>query len=352
MISQDSYTGSSHERTALLADAIQQGKNVQRFVHPDIKAELAELPYRSEETLFADLPAESASPVQLDPPPIEQPQRRSIPEQIACELQRPFRRLLQRLISFAGLQPVPPPAEPQPDLLAEFRQILASYEQKIHDLEANYCSMLASDRLNYHDSSLVPPRGNEHHSLSDQSIECLFVHTRLPAPPARVLVLGCGQSKMAIELASLGFDVVEVDRAPVALQHPNLTVIQTNAPDLPVAAESFAVVVSVSPLASEQASEEQKRTAALQMTTQVLHTLRREGTFLLAAPYTTATQAIDSALTPSLLQTVTHPFHVCEMSYALLAGKCWQVTSNEEAARQNLSPQHVSTLVLVAMQKG
>ncbi|RCS46449.1 class I SAM-dependent methyltransferase [Bremerella cremea] len=355
MIFQHSESGLPPERAALLAEAIQQGRDAQRFVRPDIKAELADLPYRKEALLLEEPCAESSPPVQLDPLSIEEPKRRSIAKKVLRELQRPFRRLLKRLRSISVLQPghsEPCPAEQQPDPLEEFRNILRSYEQKIHDLEVNYCSMLASDRLEYRDSITTRSPVFDQHDLSDHAIESLFVHTRLPAPPARVLVLDCAQSKIAIELASLGFDVVGADRQRVSLQHPNLVVIHANGHNLPVAAESFDVVVSLASLSRDQSSENHKHEEAAQIAAEALRVLKHGGKFLLAAPYTTANEATGLALNSSVLQQMTLPFDVKESSYALLEGKFWKVTSDEEAARQNVSPQHVSTLVLLAMQKG
>ena len=41
-----------------------------------------------------------------------------------------------------------------------------------------------------------------------------FVFARLPAPPARVLEVGCGSGELALEIAAAGYDVLAID--PVA----------------------------------------------------------------------------------------------------------------------------------------
>ena len=52
--------------------------------------------------------------------------------------------------------------------------------------------------------------------VSERILEEIFVHTHLPRPPARLLALGCGNSTNAIEMASLGFQVVGIDAQSVA----------------------------------------------------------------------------------------------------------------------------------------
>ncbi len=347
MISQDSHSGLPNERAALLAEAMQKGLDARRFVRPDTSTALAETPYVEEEP-------QVEPPVEVEPPPSEPP-KRSVAQKILRELQRPLRQLLKRLPLGSSLKADPVhavDAENLPDPMAEFREMISSCEQKIHDLEAYYSSMLASERLACFDSTVARNPSLAERDLTDHAMECLFVHTRLPAPPARVLVLGCSQSKIALEMASLGFEVVGVDRQQVSLQHPNLTTIQANGANLPVAAESFDVVVSISAIAKSQSGESLKYAEASQMTTEALRVLRRGGQFLVTAPYTTADEPAGPAVDPVLLESITRPFHVRETSFALLDGECWNVTSDEATARIDASSERTNTMVLVAMQKG
>jgi hypothetical protein len=70
-------------------------------------------------------------------------------------------------------------------------------------------------------------------------LEQVFVHTRLPAPPARLLELGGG----SIELAGLGFHVVGVDRWRPAEEFGNLRLVRAEPPKLPFPDGSFDVAV-------------------------------------------------------------------------------------------------------------
>jgi hypothetical protein len=55
------------------------------------------------------------------------------------------------------------------------------------------------------------PRGDARRKVETNGIERMFVHSRLPPPPARVLLVGSSASAIAPELRSFGFDVAETD---------------------------------------------------------------------------------------------------------------------------------------------
>ncbi|HLY48839.1 MAG TPA: methyltransferase domain-containing protein [Solirubrobacteraceae bacterium] len=67
-----------------------------------------------------------------------------------------------------------------------------------------------------------------------------FVRESLPAPPARVLEVGAGKGELAVELASLGYDVVAID--PKA-EGPVVRPVFLHKLDEPV--ESFDAAVAV-----------------------------------------------------------------------------------------------------------
>jgi SAM-dependent methyltransferase len=71
----------------------------------------------------------------------------------------------------------------------------------------------------------------------------------LPAPPARVLDLGCGEGRLARDLTSRGYEVVGVDRSPTMLAAardaaPELELHLADASALPFPDASFAVVAA------------------------------------------------------------------------------------------------------------
>lgn len=61
-----------------------------------------------------------------------------------------------------------------------------------------------------------------------------------------VLDLGCSSSRFPVELASLGYRTVAVDRRPYPFRHPNLTFVHADLTSLPFRSQSFDAVTAVS----------------------------------------------------------------------------------------------------------
>ncbi len=80
----------------------------------------------------------------------------------------------------------------------------------------------------------------------DRSIERMFVHSRIPRPPSRVLTLDDGATGVAMELAAFGFDVWVADDGPNQDEHPKLRRYRPVLGALPFAEATFDVVVSLS----------------------------------------------------------------------------------------------------------
>src|SRR3954452_22157598 len=71
----------------------------------------------------------------------------------------------------------------------------------------------------------------------------------VPAPPARVLDLGCGEGRFSRDLKTLGYDVVGIDISPTLVAaareaDPSLEVHEASAAALPFAEHSFDLVVA------------------------------------------------------------------------------------------------------------
>ncbi len=75
-------------------------------------------------------------------------------------------------------------------------------------------------------------------------IEGLFLHTRVPLPPARTLVLSAGAAH-ALDLASLGFQVVSLAGRPAG-GHPNLSAASATDGPWPFESGQFDLVVGLS----------------------------------------------------------------------------------------------------------
>jgi ubiquinone/menaquinone biosynthesis C-methylase UbiE len=75
----------------------------------------------------------------------------------------------------------------------------------------------------------------------------------LPPPDGLALDVGCGEGRLARDLAARGYDVTGIEPAPTLLQaakkaHPEGTYIQAEASDLPFSAESVQLLLSYNSL--------------------------------------------------------------------------------------------------------
>ena len=75
------------------------------------------------------------------------------------------------------------------------------------------------------------------------ALQRMFVHSRLPRPPARVLNIGDPGHAVAIELASFGFDVWTLDSAPAVPSPRQVRRARAAGDALPFAGASFDAVV-------------------------------------------------------------------------------------------------------------
>lgn len=191
--------------------------------------------------------------------------------------------------------------------------------------------------------------------VSARILEQIFVHTHLPRPPARLVELGCGSSTNAIEMASLGFQVVGVDARPIPLRHPNFTMIQTQHAELPFEDESFdgAVALSTQQHSGLGWSTSAERGAPLeQAIAEVFRVLKRGGRFLLTLPFgrpsiTSVQRAYDCAQLDRLL----YAFRMIERGYGVYEGDAWAFTLDEQRAEQMDGSDGVRAVCLLVLEK-
>ncbi|HEY7424661.1 MAG TPA: class I SAM-dependent methyltransferase [Gemmataceae bacterium] len=167
--------------------------------------------------------------------------------------------------------------------------------------------------------------------INERILEPIFIHTHLPRPPARLLDLGCSASTNAIEMASLGFEVVGVDPRPQPLSHPNFTMIQANLAGLPFDDESFDAAVALSALGHRPSDE--------QTVAEVFRVLKRGGRFLVTAPYRARLDRLLGA------------FRVVERGYGVRDGDIWSFTLDERKAEQTDSAERVGAVCLLVLEK-
>jgi SAM-dependent methyltransferase len=185
----------------------------------------------------------------------------------------------------------------------------------------------------------------------ERIIEHIFVHTRLPRPPARVLDLGCAESTNAVEMAGLGFEVVGADARAVPFQHPALRVVRTDIGSLPFADGSFDVVVSLSTLARlglDRCGPPPGRATPARVIAEARRVLRPGGRFILTLPFgrpalTRARQVYDGGMLDALLE----PFQRIETAFGVRDGEAWSYTTDVSLAEQADSGARVSAVALV-----
>jgi SAM-dependent methyltransferase len=192
-------------------------------------------------------------------------------------------------------------------------------------------------------------------AVTERIVEHIFVHTRLPRPPARVLDLGCAESSNSLEMASLGFDVVGVDLRPLPLQHPNFRMLIADIGNLPLPDASFDVVVSLSTIEHvglDWYTPSPDGTSDHKVIAEVKRLLKPGGRFLLTIPFgqhivTPVHRVYNRAMLDALLL----PLKRVETSFAVLDGNSWVHTNDVERAGQAESAKRVSAVALVVAEK-
>ncbi len=191
-------------------------------------------------------------------------------------------------------------------------------------------------------------------AVTERILEHIFVHTRMPRPPARVLDMGCAESLAAIELASMGYQVVGVDLRRLPLEHPNFTQVQANLGDLPFPDGAFDVVVCLSTVEHVGLGWYTKAdtTTDRKAIREAARTLKSGGTFVLTVPFGRATiTPLHRVYDRSQLDDLLTPLSVREVSFGVRDGETWVMTDDEAAAARADSAERVSAVALVVAEK-
>jgi SAM-dependent methyltransferase len=191
--------------------------------------------------------------------------------------------------------------------------------------------------------------------VSERILEHMFVHTRLPRPPARVLDLGCAESTAAIELASFGYQVQGVDLRSLPVYHPGFTMVHADVGRLPFADASYDAVVSLStvehvglgwytPVAAASSDREAVAEAR--------RVLRPGGRFVLTIPFgRPATTRVHRVYDRAGLDELLAPLRRVETLFGVRDGQAWSVTADAEAAERADSAERVSAVALAVAER-
>lgn len=192
-------------------------------------------------------------------------------------------------------------------------------------------------------------------SVSERILESIFVHTRLPRPPARVLDLGCAESTNPVEMAGLDYRVVGVDLRPLALAHPNFAMARADVARLPFADGTFDVAVSLSTIEHvglDWYAESGGATTDERAVAEVARVLRPGGRLILTLPFGEDAQTpVQRIYGPTRLGKLLAPLRRTETLYGLRDGLAWSVTSDEARAAEVRSIDRVNAVALVVAEK-
>jgi hypothetical protein len=197
------------------------------------------------------------------------------------------------------------------DLSGQGRRLTELFHHLHQEQEARQLLAGRIDRLAGEEARTPPPP-----EASDHVLEQVFLHTRLPAPPAQLLELSWGPAARAVELTSLGFQVtgVALDALPPG-PHGGPA-------DLPFPDESFDVVTALSDLA------ETGPPADLHAVAEAARVLRPGGRLLLSVPYGGPNgPGYDRARLEALLR----PLAVVELTFGVCRGGRWAFAADEPA---------------------
>lgn len=197
--------------------------------------------------------------------------------------------------------------------------------------------------------------GPQVRGITERILEHIFVHTRLPRPPARVLDLGCSESTNAIEMATLGYEVVGVDLRPLPLKHPSFTMVEANLSDMPFEDNSFDVAVALSTIEHVGLgwyTEEERGSSDQQTIAEVLRVLKPGGKFLLTTPFGRAGQTpVHRIYDRTRLRELLQPFREIERAYGVRDGEDWSFTLDEKKAEGADGIERVSAVCLMVLEK-
>jgi SAM-dependent methyltransferase len=184
---------------------------------------------------------------------------------------------------------------------------------------------------------------------ADRSIERMFVHSRIPRPPSRVLTLDDGATGVAMELAAFGFDVWVSDDGPNQDEHPKLRRYRPVLGALPFAEATFDVVVSMSSSARRVQKDPayvEKDPACVEKdpaygaeVAELVRVLKPGGRFIVTC------SAGDHGSDPGTIASMLAPLRVTEMLRATRNDGVWSVAAADVVEPQRVKREAIALVV-------
>lgn len=199
--------------------------------------------------------------------------------------------------------------------------------------------------------------------INERIVEIPFAIQAVSQLPkgTKVLDLGCTESPLPLQLATLGYRVTGFDFRTYPYAHPNLTFVQGDMTKLPFDNESFDVVLSISTLEHigigfykdpKEIDDADKKALS-----EAVRVLKHNGLFILTAPYGIANRTdqqriydeknLAELLSPLNIETIRYfKSHQLDQS----AGNAW-IEINQTDADAIVSPNATTCVCLVRAKK-
>jgi SAM-dependent methyltransferase len=125
--------------------------------------------------------------------------------------------------------------------------------------------------------------------INERIVELAFVHKQieLDGKGKRILEFGCTRSNLALQLASLGYDVVGVDLREYTFTHPRLKFYKGDLMDFEdnEGFDYITAISSVEHIGLGAYGEEQRESTLYEITSKLSHLLKQGGKIIITVPF-------------------------------------------------------------------
>lgn len=196
--------------------------------------------------------------------------------------------------------------------------------------------------------------------VNERIVEHGLIFKNIELEKGRVLDVGCCESKLVIELASMGYDVYGVDQADYPLRHPNFHFVKTGVTKLPFPDNFFDRILAISTIEhigfgvyGDVICEEGDKKAIMEMK----RVLKKNGKMLITVPYGGKPWRKSSYwynrcswYNESSLKELLKDFDIERENYYIKRGECWVPCFKKDA--NNVSPDSCIVFLKLSVRGG
>lgn len=193
-------------------------------------------------------------------------------------------------------------------------------------------------------TSIMNSMYDEEYTVNERLVETGFVFMNLAdtRADAKVLDVGCNESILALEIASLGFKVWGLDIAAYPFQHPNINFVKTDVCKTDFPSDFFDIVIAVSSIEHVglgHYGDPIIRDGDVKALTEIRRILKPEGKLILTLPYgkPLVTEFLRNYGSANLAA-LTRNFEVLESKYFIKVNeKLWCLSDEQSASGMALT---------------